>query len=628
MNQRHWLRAIAEMEKKAAAPSLFSFRLLVSRISLCLVAVVFIITEVLLAVNGEKASMIPLSLILVLIGAAIAYTYAKPKKCYFLFYAIPIFCVFAAKILNADLVRIYGETFLLYYFVIILLNYILCSSRIGLLYSIFTVFGIISFYIFYVVNGFCEKIFGTFGIAYATFLVSEIAMGYFVAIKYEARVKKAELEQNTDEFTKLLNHNGFIKKVRSATYKKARFYVVLIDIDNFEEFANSTGSDKADEILKMIAAELTLFPESFAHSRLNTDKFAFYSCARNALILTAQLDKFEKDIKIISTKYASDDTLSFSSGIVSYPDQAIEVAQLLNYAEIALEKSKTSKVEQRNTFFAREYLDDKNRNYTIQKDLLSACRNGELQIFYQPKVSLVDKAITGMEALSRWEHPTIGYVSPKEFVDIAEKSGHIITLGEFVIESALYHIRRVHDLGLKNMSISINVSPLQLLQGGFCEKIYTQAGNFGVDPSKIYLEITEGTMLKKDAEAVLKRLKDMGFNLSLDDFGTGYSSLNYLHRYSFDELKIDKSFTDGLMRGRNERRLFKFLILLARELGMKTVTEGVEDDVQVKLLQGLGAEEIQGWYYSKALPSLDCIEYIKNFRFKDTEILDGTQEIK
>jgi EAL domain-containing protein (putative c-di-GMP-specific phosphodiesterase class I) len=131
------------------------------------------------------------------------------------------------------------------------------------------------------------------------------------------------------------------------------------------------------------------------------------------------------------------------------------------------------------------------------------------------------------------------------------------------------------------------------------------------------LEITEGTILKKDAEDIIVRLKNMGFNLSLDDFGTGYSSLSYLHKYNFDELKIDKSFSDGLMRGRNERQLFKFLLILAQELGMRTVTEGVEDDIQIKLLQGLGADEIQGWYYSKALSSFDCIEYVKNFRFED-----------
>jgi EAL domain-containing protein (putative c-di-GMP-specific phosphodiesterase class I) len=165
------------------------------------------------------------------------------------------------------------------------------------------------------------------------------------------------------------------------------------------------------------------------------------------------------------------------------------------------------------------------------------------------------------------------------------------------------------------------------MQSNFTENIYTKAANFGVDPSCVYLEITEGTMLKKDSQAVLKRLKNMGFNLSLDDFGTGYSSLNYLHRYNFDELKIDKSFTDGLMRGPNERRLFKFLILLARELGMKTVTEGVEDDVQIKLLQGLGAEEIQGWYYSKALSSFDCIEYVRNFRFNDADVAEAAETI-
>ena len=609
MNQTLWMRAIANTEKQSIIPSLFNFRLRISQIAIYSMLFASAIVQILLLANEMQANVIPSVVILITSVAALIFSYLRPQNSGFLFYALPIYGIVLAKLIDFDLVRLYGEIFIPFYFALILMNYLLCSSRLALSFSIITALAAFSFY----------DNFNTFWIAYALFIFGEIMMGYFIAKKYETRVQDTEVRENTDDLTSLLNHNGFVREVKKATYTEKHFYAVLIDIDRFEELGDSIGSMKADEILRAVAAELANFPESFAHSRFNTDKFAFLSHARNALILTAQLEKFEKDIKFISDKYSLDNTISFSSGIVLYPEQASEVPQLLSFAEIALEKSKTSKLEERNTFFIREYLDDKKRTYTIQKDLLSACRNGELQVYYQPKVSLVDRVVTGMEALSRWTHPSIGYVSPKEFVEIAEKSGHIITLGEFVMESALYHIRNVHDLGLKDVSISINVSPLQLLQDGFCENVYTQAQNFGVEPSKIYLEITEGTMLKKDASTILKRLKHMGFNLSLDDFGTGYSSLNYLHKYSFDELKIDKSFTDGLMRGRNERRLFKFLILLARELGMKTVTEGVEDDVQIKLLQGLGAEEIQGWYYSKALSSFDCIEYIRNFQFKDSD---------
>ena len=613
MNQTLWIKAIAdaEIEEESIIPSMFSLRLHISQVILYVTAIVFGIIQVFLILSELPINIVPLVTILIINVAALVFSYVKPQKSRLLFYILPFYLIVAAKILEFDLLRLYGEIFMAYYFILILLNYILCSSRVALFYSVAAAVSLFFFF-----DG-SFRIFGIYWSAYAVLIACEIVIGYFVACKYEAKVKSVENLQNTDNLTNLLNHNGFIKELKKATYTEKQFYVVLMDIDKFDELGDSIGSAKSEEILRIIATELTTFPESFAHSRFNTDKFAFLSHARNALILTAQLDKFEKEIKNISDKYALDNSISFSSGIVYYPDQAVDISQLMNFAEIALEKSKTSKAEERNTFFIREYLEDRKRVYTIQKDLLSACRNGELQVFYQPKVSLVDKVVTGMEALSRWTHPSIGYVSPKEFVEIAEKSGHIITLGEFVMESALYHIRHIHDLGLNDVSISINVSPLQLLQNGFCENVYSQARNFGVEPSKIYLEITEGTMLKKDASAVLKRLKNMGFNLSLDDFGTGYSSLNYLHKYSFDELKIDKSFTDGLMRGRNERRLFQFLILLAKELGMKTVTEGVEDDIQIKLLQRLGAEEIQGWYYSKALPSFDCIEYIRNFRFDE-----------
>jgi len=443
---------------------------------------------------------------------------------------------------------------------------------------------------------------------------------YIIARRYEIKLENDEIRQTTDSLTNLFNGSGFVSELKKAIDTENYFYLVLIDIDNFDEISDSVGIAKMDEIFKAIASQIENIPESFIHSRFNFDKFAFLSRTENSLMLTAQLDEFEKGLKAISQKYSLENPISFSSGIVFYPDQAKDISQLLNFAEIALEKSKSNKTESNNTFFIQEYLDDKNRTHSIQRDLLSACRNGELQVYYQPKISLRNKTVTGMEALSRWTHPNIGYIAPEEFVKVAEKSGHILSFGEFVLESALHHIRRIHEMGLKDITISINVSPLQLLQPGFADNVYAKAQKIGVEPSKIYLEITEGTMLKKESAVVLKRLKNMGFNLSLDDFGTGYSSLNYLHQYSFDELKIDKSFTDGLMRGHNERRLFKFLIMLARDLGMKAVTEGVEDDIQIKLLQGLGAEEIQGWYYSKALSSLDCIDYIRNFRFSEASL--------
>jgi len=617
MQQKHLTKEINLSEKELELPALFDFRLRLTQSIFYALTFLFVVVETVFAVGDHTPNFLRASIIIIINVAGLILSYKKPQKMQKLFFLIPIYCLAAAETLSIDLVILFGEVFTVYYVIMIAINYVLCSSALALVYAFVT---ISAMFIVCAEHGFNPLIFGPYFIPYFVIIAVEIAAGFIIAAKYEKISKEAEFLNKFDEVTGLLNKKGFLKELKKAVANESRFYFVFMNADNFSESNDEIDPEKSQEILKLISLNLTAIPDSFAHSRFYNSRFAFISRAESALLLTAHLDKFEKNLKDVLNKYSLGDGISFSEGIVSYPEQTSEIPRMLDFAEMSLNKSMAARVKgetAHSIFFTNRYLDERKRFNTIQKDMFSACRNGELQVFYQPKVSLIEKRVTGMEALSRWTHPQVGYIPPDEFVSIAEKSGNIFALGEYVIESALYHIKQVHGLCYENISISINISPLQLMKNGFTKNILSQTQNFGVEPSKIYLEITEGTMLKSESQAILKQLKEMGFNLSLDDFGTGYSSLNYLHKYDFDELKIDKSFTDGLMRGRNERRLFKFLILLAKELGMKTVTEGVEDEVQIRLLQGLGAQEIQGWYYSKALSSFDCIEFVKNFVFND-----------
>ncbi|MCL1947324.1 MAG: GGDEF domain-containing phosphodiesterase [Chitinivibrionia bacterium] len=623
MNQTLWMKAIYDNEKQPLIYSLFHFRLHLVRVILCVLSLVAVIIGALTFIENHDFNLFAPTFVLISSVAGVIFLLIKPKKLNNLCALIPLFTLFSAEILNSCLIRIYGEIFTTFYIVQIALNYLLCSSRVGLAYSLITALAV---FVVYAENGFVPQVFGIYWSADIVLLLAATILGFFVSKRYEKNSKKEDIRKNTDEFTGLLNATGFVRELKKATETLNPFYVIFVDVYKFHELDDNIGSTNAEKVLKLIAQRLATIPKSSAHARFYNDRFSFVSSAENALVLTAHLEEFEKDvnIKYNAQEYSSGACkVAFSSGIVHYPEQASDIGQLLNFAEISLDKSKSNKFDEHNVFFIREYLDDKKRLNTIKKDLFSACISGELQVYYQPKVSLVNKTVTGMEALSRWTHPSLGYISPEQFVSIAEKSGHITTLGEYVIESAFYHIKQTHKMCSNDITVSINISPIQLSQSNFADNILARAKNFDVDPQHVYLEITEGTMLRNDSQTILKRLKDIGFNLSLDDFGTGYSSLNYLYRYNFDELKIDKSFTDGLMRGKNERVLFKFLISLAKDIGMKTVTEGVEDEVQIKLLQGLGAEEIQGWYYSKALSSFDCIEYIRNFHFNDDEATDA-----
>jgi len=623
-----WAKAKSSKSEEEQILPFVNFKLRLSRIALYCVIVIAIITGGRLIAETLPINLFGfISIIVIAFGGVFFSFYSyhnKSKYAEYLFLLIPLFALIVAKFINANLYILYNESFTAYYFFQIALSYLLCSPKIGLVFSLSTLFAILAPWM---INGAEMRVLDNYN---AILLIFATVVGFIISRYFESDSINNEIKKSIDEQTGLLNASGFVKKLKHAIAVEKQFYVVLFAFDKFNEQFNDDGADSiqnasADKFLKTVAARLVSVQRSFLHARLAKSKFVFISTAENALVLTAQLEELEKDIDARCFELHNlpeGNTLSLLSGIVCFPSQAEDISQILSYAEISLERSRTNKNNVKNVFFMREYLDDKNRLSTIQKDIFSACLNGELQVFYQPKVSLIDKEVTGMEALARWTHPSVGYIPPNEFVDIAEKSGHILALGEYVLESAFYHIKQVHKVCSNNINVSINISPTQLLQPNFTEKILNRAKNFGVDPSVVYLEITEGTMLKSGANAILEGLKNEGFNLSLDDFGTGYSSLNYLHKYSFDELKIDKTFTDGLMRGRNERKLFRFLILLAKELGMRTVTEGVEDEVQIRLLKNLGAEEIQGWYYSKALPSFDCIEYIRKFRFTDDDTDD------
>jgi len=623
MSRMLWVKAMSDTEEDEQTMALVNFRLCLCQIALFSVMAVAVITGVLVIPQAaQRFNGLGFVIIMLLALSGIFVAYYKAKYLQYLFLSVPVFTFFATKFFNESLIVTYGENFAAFYIMQIAINYFLCSSKIGLIYSIFTL-GLI--FASWALSGFSPQLLSNNPVSYVFFLIFGTVCGYIASRRFETDILSGVKKRDTDEQTGLLNADGFIKELKKTLETEKQFYVVLFSFNEFNEQLDDDNIEytNSDKFAKIVAGRFILMQRSFAHARLANGKFIFVSTAENALVLTAQLEEFEKDIdgrysELLSLPGSS--SVFLSSGIVFYPGQAENITQILSFVEISFEKSVTNKNDVKNVFFMREYLDDKKRISTIQKDLFTACLNGELQVFYQPKVSLVDKEVTGMEALARWTHPSVGFIPPNEFVEIAEKSGHILALGEYVLESAFYHIKQVHKVcGNTNVSISINISPMQLLEPNFTEKILNRAKNFGVDPAIVYLEITEGTMLRKESQAILKNLKEEGFNLSLDDFGTGYSSLNYLHKYSFDELKIDKSFTDGLMRGRNERKLFRFLILLAKELGMRTVTEGVEDEVQIRLLKSLGAEEIQGWYYSKALPSFECIEYIQNFRFTDDD---------
>lgn len=253
-----------------------------------------------------------------------------------------------------------------------------------------------------------------------------------------------------------------------------------------------------------------------------------------------------------------------------------------------------------------------NRETRIKIYLRRALENDEMDVHFQPKISVRTGNIDSVEALVRWSNPHLGQVSPNEFIPIAERSNAIGFVSRFVINKSFDMLSRMKSEGYKALRLSINISPNEILDKTILTSLMEALDCYEVDPQAIDLEITEGAFLKDNRAArnIMKDIKELGFNISIDDFGTGYSSLGYLNTFYFDSLKIDKSFIDRIQNDNNSLAIVKTIIELSQSLNLKTVAEGVENLEQVEILKALGCDLLQGFYFSEPLCYEDLADYM------------------
>jgi Amt family ammonium transporter len=252
-----------------------------------------------------------------------------------------------------------------------------------------------------------------------------------------------------------------------------------------------------------------------------------------------------------------------------------------------------------------------------EHDLRKALANNELFLCYQPIFSLAENRLEGFEALVRWNHPVTGVIVPDKFIPVAEESGIIIKLGEFVLKEAIYQLKKWHDLSdnYKKIFISINVSVKQFLQPDLAEYILELLAETQVDPTCIHIEITESLLAKK-ARAMAKKLsylQENGLKIVLDDFGTGYSSLSYMQQFPIDNIKIDRSFIQNLGAEYDSKEIVKTIINLSKKLGFEVVAEGVERKDQLENLISMDCKRVQGFYFSKPLNIKDATDILKTY---------------
>ena len=390
---------------------------------------------------------------------------------------------------------------------------------------------------------------------------------------------------------------------QARRYQK-RVALLFLDLDNFKTINDSLGHGTGDELLKAVAQRLQASVRDMdSVSRLGGDEFLIVvadvdSLAAVSAVARQVQEKLAhpfvlKGMQVVST---------LSIGIALYPEDGEDFDTLLKHADVAMYQAKSSG---RNAFcfFDAQLNDASHERLTLELDLRQALRRNELLLHYQPIVELASGRLLAVEALIRWRHPLQGMIGPERFIPLAEQSGLIVEIGEWVLQEACRQAMLWQAAGLMPFVVSVNLSAVQFRRGDMETLVRKVLGSTGLPAERLELELTESILLQ-DSQAfidLLSRLKALGVGLSIDDFGTGYSSLAYLQRFQVNKLKIDQSFVRNLQGNPQDQAIVTAIIQMAKSLQLLTTAEGIEDETTRALLAGLGCDQGQGYLFAEPL---------------------------
>ncbi len=436
---------------------------------------------------------------------------------------------------------------------------------------------------------------------------------------------------NYDDLTGLPNRALFqdrLKQVLSHARRTGKLAAVhLIDLDHFKDTNEAMGQDAGDELLKGIAERLmTCVRTSDTVARIGGDEFGVIQVEPNnedgiAILAQKLLDCLEQPFKIDGRDIHS----NASIGITVFPEDAENPEEVLRNADMALYHGK-GEGRGNYRFFVTKMNDEIQRRKSIEDDMRTGLERGEFVLHYQPKLHLGSNRITGMEALIRWEHPEQGFLSPAEFIPVAERSKLIVPIGDWVLREACAQNKAWTDAGLGPVKVAVNLSAVQLRETDLTATIHQALDETGLDPRQLELEITE-SLAMKNAEAtidILEGLTKIGVSIAIDDFGTGYSSLSYLKSFPVQRIKIDKAFIDDIGTGDNAGDIARAVTTLGHSFSMEITAEGVETEEQLVVLRSLGCDEIQGYFFSRPLPGDEFAAFLGNY--EETQALQTNKE--
>jgi diguanylate cyclase (GGDEF)-like protein len=394
------------------------------------------------------------------------------------------------------------------------------------------------------------------------------------------------------------------KALAGARRRKDKAAILFLDLDRFKDINDSLGHSVADLLLQEVAERLkTWAREQDTVARVGGDEFL--------IVLTGVKDvadaavATERIVNLMTAEFVVQGhslSIGCSVGISIFPEHGADGETLIKNADAAMYSAKENG-RNRFQFFTEDMNAQVVERLTLENSLRLALDKKELFLVYQPQMDIATGRITGLEALLRWQHPDLGLVPPDKFIRIAENSGLIVPIGEWVVRTACRQARKWQDEGLPAVSVAVNVSAVQFRQEGFCELIRRALHETGLAPQYLELELTESLLLA-NADlmlSVVQELKAMGVTLAIDDFGTGYSSFSYLRQFRVSKLKIDRVFIRDVAVNPDDAAIASAIISMAKSLHLKVIAEGVEDEAQMSFLRAHQCDEIQGYYFSKPL---------------------------
>ncbi|RUW54606.1 MULTISPECIES: bifunctional diguanylate cyclase/phosphodiesterase [unclassified Mesorhizobium] len=432
---------------------------------------------------------------------------------------------------------------------------------------------------------------------------SVAAMSFFAGIDESADF--VFNETHFDKLTGLLARPAMVGKIAEAACATSRtgepVFLIDIDIDRFKQINDAIGYTQGDELIRAFTKRLhSCVPARAPIGRIGAGEFAVL--LPDHLIQGTLESMVERLIDEMMEPYelsSHQQSVSLSVGIVAMPKDGVDPVLILRRSNLALQNARASGVGNWSVFDSEMGRVADHRQW-VESELHSAFERGDFDLHYQPQLDLPTGRIVGYEALIRWQHPERGMIPPMEFIQIAEETGMINPIGEWVLRKACSDARHLPD----DCFVAVNISPVQFMTKDFVGLVRDTMRTTGIKPSRLELEVTETAMMqdRDRAAAILKELAEMGISVAVDDFGTGYSNLSYLIDFSFGKLKIDRSFISRIDTDASSGAVVSTIVGLSRALGVSIIAEGVETESQATLLRAAGCEVVQGYLFGRPAP--------------------------